>query len=227
MAFTESDAPYRPMGPEDSQGQAGEERRDELRHVPEDFSSSLSLPPPTHPQGGKQTVLCAGRRRGRACCRKPLVEVRPQERVQRHTAELIIETFVPVQVFGYSGAAVGGIKCWNSCNNPRLGGVTYRWGSVASEAGCQPGVSKGSETRPVMGGLRVALETLSVECRLLWVSDPRSHWHQSPYRRYCGQHYLRAGRRPGEFLGRRGRRGWGGGWSSRSCPRTVLQRFVE
>ena len=28
----------------------------------------------------------------------PLVEVRPQERVQRHTAELIIETFVPVQV---------------------------------------------------------------------------------------------------------------------------------
>ena len=48
-----------------------------------------------------------------------------------------------------------------------------------------------------MGGLRVAPRTLSVECCLLLDGDPRPHWHQSPYRRYCGQQYIRAGRRPG------------------------------
>ena len=44
--------------------------------------------------------------------------------------------------------------------------------SSAGEARSQPGVSKGSETGPMMGGLRVALTTLSDECRLLRVSDP-------------------------------------------------------
>ena len=32
-------------------------------------------------------------------------------------------------------------------------------------------------------------------CRLLRESDPRPHWHQSLYRRYCCQHYILAGRR--------------------------------
>ena len=44
-----------------------------------------------------------------------------------------------------------------------------------------PGVSKGSVTGPMMGCLRV------VECRLLRMIDPRTCWHQSPGRWYCGQ----------------------------------------
>ena len=46
-----------------------------------------------------------------------------------------------------------------------------------------------------MGGLRVALRTLSVECRRLRVSDPRSYRH----RLYSdtGQHYIRPGAAPG------------------------------
>ena len=59
---------------------------------------------------------------------------------------------------------------------------------MAGEARSRPGVGKCSVTGPKMGGLRVALRTLSVECRLLRESDPR---------RYCGQNYIRAGRRPG------------------------------
>ena len=32
---------------------------------------------------------------------------------------------------------------------------------------------------------------------LLRESDPRLYWHQSPSRRHCGRHYIRARRRPG------------------------------
>ena len=49
---------------------------------------------------------------------------------------------------------------------------------MAGEAWSQPGVGEGSETGPVMGGLRVALRTLSVVCCLLRESDPRAYWHQ-------------------------------------------------
>ena len=55
-------------------------RRDEQRLWPEDSSS----------QGGKHDVLQDGRQQGRAC--------RPAARVKWHTAELIFETFVLVQV---------------------------------------------------------------------------------------------------------------------------------
>ena len=68
--------------------------------------------------------------------------------------------------------------------------------SLSGEAGSQPRVGKGSETGPMMGDLRVALRTLSVKCRLFRESDPRPYWHQA-YRRFCGQHYTWAGRRPG------------------------------
>ena len=56
--------------------------------------------------------------------------------------------------------------------------LTWGGGSVASQIwlvklGSQPGVGKGSETGPMMGGLRVALRTLPVEWRLLPESDPR------------------------------------------------------
>ena len=99
---------------------------------------------------------------------------------------------------------------------------------MAGEARCQPGLSKASETGPMMGVLRVALRTLSVECRLLRVSYPRSCSHQSPYRRYCGQRYIRAGQRPGarKWVPGQGRAAErGGGWSPRSSPRTVSAPF--
>ena len=88
------------------------------------------------------------------------------------------------------------------------------WGDVASEAWSLCGVGKGSVTGPMMGGLRVAPRTLSVECRLpLGKGDP-PRGLPSPYRRYDGQHYIRAGRRPepqSGFLGTGGGR-WLNGW---------------
>ena len=72
-----------------------------------------------------------------------------------------------------------------------------------------------------MGGLRVALRTLSVECRLLRVSDPRA------YRR--GQHCIRAGPRSPEVVSWAGEGGGAGaavGLQGR-LQGQFLQRFME
>ena len=44
----------------------------------------------------------------------PLAEVRPQPGVQRHTAEQIIETFVPVQILDAPVPQMGGGNRWSN-----------------------------------------------------------------------------------------------------------------
>ena len=76
-----------------------------------------------------------------------------------------------------------------------------------------------------MGGLRVALRTLSVECCLPRESDPRPHWH----------HVQGGAQEPQSgFLGRGGRagRGWRGpdrrqGLQSLVPGQDRVVRFVE
>ena len=110
------------------------------------------------------------------------------------------------------------------------------WSAHTHTLSCVPnnnkGVGKGSETGPMMDGLRVALRTLSVECCFLPESDPRPYGHQSPYRRYYGQHYIRAGA-PKWVPGQERAAGQGGGgWRLRGevlvlSQNNVLQCFVE
>ena len=53
---------------------------------------------------------------------------------------------------------------------------------------------------------------MAVACRLLRESDPRPRGPLSPVQRYCGQHYIRLGRRPGAPKWVPGWCGAGGGW---------------
>ena len=78
-----------------------------------------------------------------------------------------------------------------------------------------------------MDGLRVALRTLSVECRLIRVGDPRPYWHQSPFRRCCG-HNLLAGRCPGapKWVPGQGRAGGAAGGELVAVALGDLQDFL-
>ena len=101
---------------------------------------------------------------------------------------------------------------------------------MAGEARSAPGVGKSSEIGPIMGGLRVALRTLSVECCLLQESDPRPRSEntavnitfvqggaQEPQSAFLGRGGLEGGRRRPDR--RQGLQGLLRG--------QVLQRFAE
>ena len=81
------------------------------------------------------------------------------------------------------------------------------------EARSQPGVGKGSDTGPMMGGFRVALRTLSVECLSLRVSDPRLYWHHCAEDTEVNIMFVQDGAQEPQsgFLDRRRAGGAGGG----------------
>ena len=197
-------APRRPKGTEHGQEQGGGERV-EQRHGPED--SSL--------QGGQHGVLFSGRRWG--CAGRPatpLVEVRPQPGVLRHTAEQIIETFVPVQVLDTPVPQLG-TRWLNSCRRS-----TRRLTSWRSPC-----------PRSLWIGLRSALCDVVHARENSWVEVPTIVSFSSLQQRVAEQIIDIPAQGRGDRGGGGGGReagGEGGGerGSSRFTPRTVQQRVL-